>query len=136
MDCVEPVNRPTILAVVEEKSDLRRVEEELRRRYAADYDVSCTFSPAQAGPELTEKHAAGQPVAVVLADQWRSGADRRSFFEVVSDLHPFAKRVLLIDWGAWRDPSTAAAVLEAMGKARIDYYAATLVAWLTPTPPG
>jgi thioredoxin reductase (NADPH) len=31
---------------------------------------------------------------------------------------------LLIDWGAWRDPSTAAAVLEAMAKARIDYYAA------------
>ena len=124
MDRVEPISRPTILALVEEKADLQRVEEELRRRYAADYEVSCTSSPAQAHSKLTERRAAGEPVAVVLADQWRAEADRTSFLEVVRDLHPFAKRVLLIDWGAWRDPSIAAAVLDAMAKARIDYYAA------------
>lgn len=124
MDCAGPISRPTILALVEEKGDLQRVEAELRRRYAVDYELSCTSSPAQAQADLTEKRAAGQPVAVVLADHGRSGADRRPFLEAVRDLHPFAKRVLLIDWGAWRDPSTAAAVLEAMAKARIDYYAA------------
>jgi thioredoxin reductase (NADPH) len=123
VDRVTPVIRPTILAVVEEKADLPRVEEELRRRYSADYDVGCTSSPAQAHTELTEKRAAGRPVALVLADRWRSGADGRSFLEVVGELHPFAKRVLLIDWGAWREPSTAAAVLEAMQTAGIDYYA-------------
>lgn len=122
MDCGTPVIRPTILAVVEEKADLPRVEEELRRRYSADYDVGCASSPAQAHTELTEKRAAGRPVALVLADRWRSGADGRSFLELVSKLHPFAKRVLLIDWGAWREPSTAAAVLEAMATAKIDYY--------------
>ena len=51
------------------------------------------------------------------------GGQSEAFFEAVGDLHPFAKRVLLIDWGGWRDPSTAADVVDAMAKARIDYYA-------------
>jgi thioredoxin reductase (NADPH) len=123
VDGVEPVNRPIILAVVEDEADLRRVADELRRRYAADYEVSCTSSPAEAYAELTEQNAAGGQVALVLADESRSGLDGKSLFEIVSELHPFAKRVLLIDWGAWRDPSTAAAVREAMAEARIDYYA-------------
>jgi thioredoxin reductase (NADPH) len=44
-------------------------------------------------------------------------------FEAVGELHPFAKRVLLIDWGGWQDQSIARDVLDAMAKARIDYYA-------------
>jgi thioredoxin reductase (NADPH) len=117
------VSRPTILALLDEPADLERVEGELRRRYAADYDVSCISSAAEAHEELTEKRAAGQPVAVVLADRCRTGDNRKAFFDAVGALHPFAKRVLLIDWGGWHDPSTAADVLDAMAKARIDYYA-------------
>lgn len=115
--------RPAIFAVVEEKADLPRVEEELRRRYTADYDIRCTSSAAKAETELYEMRASGVPVVLVLADRWRPGPDERSFLELASDLHPLAKRVLLIDWGAWREPSTSAAVLEAMETARIDYYA-------------
>ena len=59
MESVEPVNRPAILAVVEESGDLQRVEDELRRRYSADYDISCASSPAEAEIGLVERRAAG-----------------------------------------------------------------------------
>ena len=116
---------PAIVAVVEEEADLSRVEGELRRRYAADYDIRCTSSRAHAEAELSEMLASGLPVALVVADRWRSGPDVRCFLDEASDLHPLAKRVLLIEWGAWREPSTSAAVLDAMATSGIDYYAVT-----------
>jgi hypothetical protein len=96
------------------------VKEVLRRRYAADYEISCTSSLARAERELSEKRAAGEQVAVVLVEQSRPETDRRPFLVAVGELHPFAKRVLLIEWGAWRDESTAAAVRAAMVEARVD----------------
>jgi thioredoxin reductase (NADPH) len=123
VDSHPPVGRPAILALLDEQADLEWVEDALRRRYAADYELSCTSSAADAHAELVEKRAAGEPVALVLADRCRTGDNRKAFFAAVGDLHPFAKRVLLIDWGGWHDPSTAADVLDAMAKARIDYYA-------------
>ena len=78
--------RPAIFAVVEEKADLPRVEEELRRRYTADYDIRCTSSAAKAETELYEMRASGVPVVLVLADRWRPGPDERSFLELASDL--------------------------------------------------
>jgi thioredoxin reductase (NADPH) len=120
----EPVKRATILAVVEGAADLARMKEVLRRRYAADYEVSCTSSLREAERELRERRAAGEPVAVVLVEQSRPETDRRPFLRAVGELHPFAKRVLLTEWGAWRDRSTAAAVRAAMVEARVDYYAA------------
>jgi len=118
-----PTRRATILAVVQGAADLERVKEVLRRRYAADYEISCTSSLARAERELREKRAAGEQVAVVLVEQSRPETDRRPFLVAVGELHPFAKRLLLIEWGAWRDESTAAAVRAAMVEARVDYYA-------------
>jgi hypothetical protein len=46
--------RPTILAVVEGAADRACVKEVLRRRYAADYEVSCRSSLPQAERELGE----------------------------------------------------------------------------------
>jgi thioredoxin reductase (NADPH) len=59
----------------------------------------------------------------VLVDRWESVGRERSLLETAAELHPLAKRVLLIDWGGWRDPKTAGGVREAMSKSRIDYYA-------------
>jgi thioredoxin reductase (NADPH) len=115
--------RATILAVVEGATDLERVKDVLRRRYGADYEISCTSSLERAERELREKRAAGEQVAVVLVEQSRPETDRRPFLAAVGELHPFAKRLLLIEWGAWRDESTAAAVRAAMVEARVDYYA-------------
>ncbi len=48
----------------------------------------------------------------------------------MGDLHPDAKRGLLIRWGDWADRPTADAVLQAMALGRIDYY--VLKPWRSP----
>ena len=115
---------PAILALVTDVADLDRVETHLRRLYAADYEVFCTSSPDEARADLAARREAGEPVAIVMTDEWRPGDDRRPYMDVVDDLHPHAKRILLIDWGAWRDAATTDAILDAMARARIDFYAA------------
>ena len=50
--------------------------------------------------------------------------------ERVHDLHPHAKRALLIPWGGWADEETADAIRTAMALGHIDYYA--LKPWSTP----
>ena len=115
---------PAILALVTDVADLDRVETHLRRRYAADYEVFCTSSPDGARADLAARREAGEPVAIVMTDEWRPGDDRRPYMDVVDDLHPHAKRILRIYWGEWRDAATSDSIREEMARARIDFYAA------------
>ena len=110
-----------ILALIEAPHGLDLIGETLRRRYAADYDVRCVSRPAEARAALAESSEADRPVAVVIAD--RSGEGGTAFLRTVRKVQPLAKRILLIGWGAWRDPQTTADVREAMASASIDYYA-------------
>ena len=48
----------------------------------------------------------------------------------VYDLHPYAKRALLIPWGGWADEETADVIRRAMTLGHIDYY--VLKPWTTP----
>jgi thioredoxin reductase (NADPH) len=58
----------------------------------------------------------------VLADQWLVDLEGSALLDRVRDLHPHAKRALLVDWGAWGDPRTAQAIRRAMALGHIDYY--------------
>ena len=69
-------------------------------------------------------------VAVVLADQWLPGTTGTDLLTHVRDVHPEAKRGLLIRWGDWADRATADAVLRAMALGRIDCY--VLKPWCSP----
>ena len=73
---------------------------------------------------------AGDRVAVVLADQWMPGLTGPELLGRVPDLHPQAKRALLVGWGDWGDEPTADAIRVAMALGRIDYYA--LKPWKSP----
>ena len=64
----------------------------------------------------------GEPVAVVLSDQWMPDMTGSEFLARVRRLHPRARRALLIEWGAWGDPDTASAIVQAMALGQIDYY--------------
>ena len=123
MERVEPAaRRPVLLAVDDERGPLERIEQELCRRYAADYRVACHSSTTDAMRELEALRESGEPVAVVLADQWMSGMTGDELLARVRELHPHAKRALLVDWGAWGDPRTVRAILDAMALGDIDYY--------------
>jgi thioredoxin reductase (NADPH) len=121
---------PTLVAVDDDATALARVEEELRRRYSCDYRVLCESSPLAALRALEAMRDAGEPVAVVLAAQWMEELKGPELLARVRELHPLARRALLIPWGGWGDRPTADAVLRAMALGQIDYYA--LKPWHSP----
>jgi thioredoxin reductase (NADPH) len=117
----EPAARAAIVGLLE--IDPGRVAQELRRRYGADYQVVCTTAAVDANNALVAARESGQAVAVTMTDRLGGGPEGAAFLERTRELHPLAKRVLLIDWGGWRDPRVADGVREAMASGLIDYYA-------------
>jgi thioredoxin reductase (NADPH) len=112
---------PALLAVDADPA-LGDVERELRSRYAGSYRVICTRSPDEALAILTRLSGAGEEVALVLAGQWLSEPTCGELFERVRQLHPHAKRGLLVAWGEWGHRPAAEAIFDSMALGRIDYY--------------
>ena len=118
-----PEPKPPLMLVVEDEREPRaRIRGELERRYGSDYRVSCERSALSALAKLERCRAAGEPVALVLADQWMPDLTGEEFLARAKSLFPEAKRALLVDFGAWGDRKTADAMLRAMARGRMDYY--------------
>jgi thioredoxin reductase (NADPH) len=114
--------RPAML-IVEDESDARAlIRGELQRRYGSDYRVVCQGSAVAALGKLERWRADGQPVALVLADQWMPDLTGEEFLARSKALFPDAKRAMLVDFGAWGDRRTADAMVRAMARGRMDYY--------------
>ncbi|HEX2232350.1 MAG TPA: FAD-dependent oxidoreductase [Thermoleophilaceae bacterium] len=112
-----------VMIVVEDDSEVReRIREELQRRYGSDYRVTCEKSPLKALQKLEALRDGGEQVALILADPWGPELTGREFLVRAKQLHPHAKRALLVDWGSWGDRPTADAMLGAMARGEIDYY--------------
>jgi thioredoxin reductase (NADPH) len=116
--------KPVILAVDDDPLALDRVVDELGRRYSRDYHVAGEASAQRALARLDEFSDLQQPVALVLADQWlrEPHVTGESLLSRARELHPGAKRALLVDWGAWGDAATEQAIVRAMATGLIDYY--------------
>jgi thioredoxin reductase (NADPH) len=114
--------RPLLLAVDADSESLSRIETHLQRRFGADYRVRGEDSSAAALALLQTCADRGQPVAVVLADQWLPGVAGAELLGKVRTLHPDARRALLVPWGAWSERRTADAILRAMAVGDINYY--------------
>ena len=116
--------KPVILAVDDDPLALDRVLDELGRRYSRDYDVVGETSADAALARIDGLAASGQSVALVLADQWlrEPHVTGESLLGRTRELHPGAKRALLVDWGAWGDDATEQAIVRAMATGLIDYY--------------
>jgi thioredoxin reductase (NADPH) len=114
--------RPVLIAVHAEPSGLSDIERELRDRYATGYRVTCTSSPDEALATLARLSDGGEEVALVLAAQRLPNTTGGDLLEQVRQLHPHAKRALLVSRGAWAYNPTAEEILEARALGRIDYY--------------
>jgi thioredoxin reductase (NADPH) len=116
--------RAALLVVDSDPESLDTVRHELERRYGADYDVVCKRSTHDAIAELERMRETEEPVAVVLAEPWMDSGELPGgeFLARVREIHPEAKRALLVRWGAWGDRPTADAILRAMALGHIDYY--------------
>jgi thioredoxin reductase (NADPH) len=112
-------SKPVLVAVEDDHDDLGKISRELIKRYGEDYGIVCEAS-AEAGLEsLRELKAAGEDVALVLADAWLAGASGTEFLSRAHHLFPTAKRALLIepDDSAVREP-----LLRSSALGRIDHY--------------
>ena len=123
-------SRPVIFAVDDDLSSIGHISAELERRYDRDYRIFFSTSARGAVEQLERMQQAGDRVALVLADQWMPELTGPELLALVPDLHPQAKRALLVGWGDWGDEPTADAIRAAMALGRIDYYA--LKPWKSP----
>ena len=113
---------PMLLAVDDDSDVLHDVERELRDRYARNYRVMCSRSPAEALAGLERLAADGEEVALVLAGEHLEGMTGVELLAKVHRLHPHAKRGLLIAWGGWGQPETGQAIFDGVAHGRMDYY--------------
>ena len=111
--------KPVLLAVDDDPEDLKTIARELHKRYGADYRVACEASSEAALKTLQDFKAAGEEVAVVLAEWWMSGMTGTEFLARAHRLYPGAKRALLFERG---NRTTREPILQAMALGQIDYY--------------
>jgi thioredoxin reductase (NADPH) len=108
-----------VVLLVDSSPTRGRVEAELRKRYAADYQVLTAASAAAALEVLGQARDAGHPVSLVLADPWLPDTTGSELLAQVRQRHPAARRALLVNWG---DQRALPAVVEGTILGDLDAY--------------
>ncbi len=111
-----------LLAVDEDQDGRADLEAQLVRRYGLDYRVECLADPAEALRLLTKLADDDEEVALLLVRNAPSRTTASDLFDHVRQLHPHAKRALLVPSGAWSDQTSAEAIRTSLALGRIDYY--------------
>jgi thioredoxin reductase (NADPH) len=105
--------RPALFVVDSHPGSLELLVSGLSRRFGGDFAVTGASSPADAVDALRDMAAAGRRVALLLVD---GGAS--DLLPSAHDLHPEAKRVLLVD----RDYSSASPAVQAVTLGHADFH--------------
>jgi thioredoxin reductase (NADPH) len=113
---------PVLIAVDEDPRVLGDVASELTRRYEGDYRVECHGERQDAQRRLEELARAGEDVALLLAGEPILHQADGELLERAHQLHPLAKRGLVVPRGAWEHRPSAEAILDAMALGQVDYY--------------
>ena len=116
---------PVLLVVDDHRDALEAVENQLLQRYAYDYRVESLSDPDRALRTLAELADAGEEVALVLVGKSLADATGGELLERVRQVHPHAKRGLVVPPGAWAEAPAAEAILDAMALGQIDHYVAS-----------
>jgi thioredoxin reductase (NADPH) len=114
--------QPVLLAVDDDADALGDVERELTDRYARHYRVVCVRSARDARSQLDALAAADDEVALVLAAQTLEGTTGGQVLADVREIHPHAKRSLLIAWGDWGQKVTGQAIFDGIAQGHFDHY--------------
>jgi thioredoxin reductase (NADPH) len=110
---------PIVFLVDEDGTALEALASDVGRRFGADYQIVAERSPAAALSTLSQLGAQSQAVALVLASQQMTEMSGVGFLAAAHELHPAAKRVLLVARG---DYSAAHPAVRAMTVGQIDYH--------------
>jgi thioredoxin reductase (NADPH) len=104
---------PVLFALDQDQRSLDALLSALSRRFGNDFTVTGETSPEAGLRALEQMAAAKVPVALLLVDDLGSG-----FLDSAHELHPSAKRVLLVD----RDYRSESPAVQAMALGRVDYH--------------
>jgi thioredoxin reductase (NADPH) len=88
--------RPVVVVVDDEDASRKALEQELEARYGAHYRIIASPSPEEALATLEQLRGERADVPLVLADQWMPGSTGAELLTRVRELHPTARRGLLI----------------------------------------
>jgi thioredoxin reductase (NADPH) len=113
------MSQPIFYLVVEDAARLDALSDDLRRRFSADYRMLGATSAATGLDELRALAEQGERVALVIADQDVTELGPVTFLVRARQLHPAAKRVLMIARGNWSAAHPAVAAMEC---GQIDVY--------------
>jgi thioredoxin reductase (NADPH) len=108
-----PAKAPVLFVLDRDRNSLDVLLSDLARRYGNDFTVTGETSPDAALSALREMAAANERVALLFAD-----AAAADFMARAHELHPLAKRVLLVD----RDYSSTSPAVQAIILGHADYH--------------
>jgi thioredoxin reductase (NADPH) len=111
------MTQPVVLAVADDSDVLAALEQALRRRYGADYQILAERSAAAGLQTLERLRDQAAPVAVIIADQWMPHMTGLDLLARARQLHPPARRLLLI---GRMDRSANQQISQAMTLGRLD----------------
>jgi thioredoxin reductase (NADPH) len=130
MSRVRRMPLPALVAVDEDQQVLEAVEAQLAGRYATDYRIECLRDPAEALQTLGVLRDTSVEVALVLVGQSLEASVRDTLLDRVRQLHPHAKRVLVVAPSAWTDAAAARTIRGAIALGHVDHFVHTPAAAL------
>jgi thioredoxin reductase (NADPH) len=112
------MSRPVLFVIDDDAGVLHALRDDLGRRFGKDFRVVGESSAAAGLAALRGLADAGEPVALLIVDHDLSGMPGVDFLARAHDLHPLAKRVLLVE----RDYSARSPIVQAMTLGQADYH--------------
>jgi len=112
------MSQPVIFVIDHDAGVTVALRDDLDRRFGEDFRVIGESSAAAGLAALRELADAGEPVALLIVDHDLSAMPGVEFLARGHELHPLAKRVLLVE----RDYSARSPVIPAMTLGQADYH--------------
>jgi thioredoxin reductase (NADPH) len=111
--------KPVLVVMSGDLDRLADLEDALQRRFGADYQIVAERVPLAALDTLRRLGQAGEQVALLLAGHWLASMTGVEFLCQAHELHPTARRMLLITYG---DAVAGNAGMQAMALGQLDHY--------------
>jgi thioredoxin reductase (NADPH) len=110
--------RPVLFVIDDDAGVVHALRDDLSRRFGEDFRVIGESSAAAGLAVLRQLAGEQAPVALLIVDHDLSEMSGVGFLALAHDMHPLAKRVLLVE----RDYSARSPVVQAMTLGQADYH--------------
>jgi response regulator RpfG family c-di-GMP phosphodiesterase len=112
------MSRPVLFVIDDDAGVVHALRDDLSRRFGEDFRVIGESSAAAGLAVLRQLAGEQAPVALLIVDHDLSEMSGGGFLALAHDMHPLAKRVLLVE----RDYSARSPVVQAMTLGQADYH--------------